>query len=205
MKKILSFVLMCLMAGVLNAENAYDVRSTLPVGEGNPYSQNPFTIPEALSQYSGYRTDFKKVSAIDFSALHWNHFVSIFTNTGKKVYRSNFLEYLNVIEAEEEDEDYEPQYQQYPEGTVLFKEHFISENGSPGAPTQLSIMIKHPKGYDEKGGNWEYVQLTKDGQIVVRGSSKDQVVDQMCAQCHMNVADKDYIFALNYKDTSMDE
>lgn len=180
----------------------------LPVitkGEANPYLQTPFTVPKNLS-ITDYRKSYRKVSAIDFSALHWNHFVSIFvTKDGAKPYRKNFLEYLTVIEMEEEDEEYEPTFLPYPVGTVFVKEHFISKDGQPGPATQLSVMKKHAPGYDAAGGNWEYIQLTAAGKIVVQGHSQDPVVDSMCAQCHSNIADRDYIFSLNYKDTSTDE
>lgn len=177
----------------------------IPKGEANPYLQSPFTVPSQL-QMANYRKMYRKVSAIDFSALHWNHFVSIFvTQGGAKPYRKNFLEYLTVIEMEEEDEEYDPTFMHYPVGTIFVKEHFISKDGKPGPATQLSIMKKHEPGYDKAGGDWEYIQLTADGNVVVQGHSQDPVVDSMCAQCHSNIADRDYIFSLNYKDTSTDE
>lgn len=177
----------------------------IPRGESNPYLQSPFTVPKDLG-ITDYRKHLTKVSAIDFSALHWNHFVSIFvTPDGAKSYRKNFLEYLTVVEMEEEDEEYEPTFTPYPTGTIFVKEHFISKDGKPGQATQLSVMKKHPPGYDNEGGNWEYIQLTSNGKIIVQGHSKDPSINSMCAQCHKNIADRDYIFSLNYKDTSTDE
>ncbi|MEJ2681442.1 MAG: cytochrome P460 family protein [Gammaproteobacteria bacterium] len=175
----------------------------LPKGEAEPYRQPVFAVPEALHEdMADYRHRFNRVSAISYSALHWNHFVSIFAapNGAATVYRNNFKEYMTLVEREDDGDDYEPSFQQYPVGTVFVKEHFISEGGHAGNPTQLSVMKKHAAGYDFSGGDWEYIQIGFSGKVMARGNSENPVVKALCSNCHSNIANRDYVFSLNYQE-----
>jgi hypothetical protein len=62
----------------------------------------------------------------------------------------------------------------------------------------ILVMKKHPKGYDDKNGNWEYMKFSTDGHTLLRGKASQPQVDKQCAGCHINVADRDYIFGTFY-------
>jgi len=169
-------------------------------GEPNPYDQSPFAVPEAYAEHmTDYRKKWDHVSPINYSALHWNHFVSIFMNHSDEIYKHNYIEFLKLEEMLEEDEEYDPEFKLYPEGVIFIKEHFLSENGSPGKPTILSIMIKREPGYDPKYNDWEYVHASETGQVIISGNSSSPAIMQMCLECHANMADRDYIFSLSHK------
>ncbi|MFT4925984.1 MAG: hypothetical protein ACI8WB_002079, partial [Phenylobacterium sp.] len=100
-------------------------------------------------------------------------------------------------DEEEEDDDGEvvSKFKSYPVGTMIAKEGFTSHQGKPGDPTFLVIMKKHKKGYDPTNGNWEYMQFTTDGKTMLRGKGSDPAITTQCAGCHINVADRDFVFS----------
>ncbi len=195
-KKVATLVFIPLMTYAIVALGEFNI----PKGEDNPYAVNVFKSPQGYEEkIDNYRKTWQRVSAIDFSALHWNHYVSIFMNQDVDVYRNNFKEYLMVEEMEEEDEEYEPDYQHYQAGTMFIKEHYIATEGRPGDPSQLSIMIKRDPGYDPEFGDWEYIQSDEKGSVLMSGNSHDAAIKKACLDCHANMAERDFIFALNYK------
>ena len=142
------------------------------------------------------------MSGFELSALHWNQFVTIFVNQSADIYRHNYLEYLRVTqddydeeEDENEDGDIISRFKSYPVGTIIAKEGYDSSNGKPGIPLFIVMMKKHPPGYDPKFGDWEYMKFTADGKTLLQGKSSEPQVNAQCAQCHINVGDRDYIFS----------
>jgi hypothetical protein len=86
----------------------------------------------------------------------------------------------------------------YPDGTMIAQEGYTSHEGKPGVPTFVVFMKKHPKGYDDKNCNWEYMKFSADGQTLLRGKASDPAVATQCSGCHMNVADRHYVFGTTY-------
>ena len=100
-------------------------------------------------------------------------------------------------EEPQEDVDSEgsnSEFELFVPGTVLLKEHYKSENGQPGAPETITLMIKREKGYDPKAGDWEYSQFETNGKMLMEGNSQRSKIFQNCTECHANIKERDYIF-----------
>lgn len=171
---------------------------------GGPFSVQPFEIPEQFKAHlKDYRSTWPRMTGFEYSGLHWNQFIVVYLNKGADVYRNNYSEYLRFYQDfdeddyEDEDDIPEPSFEFYPVGTVVLKENFVASGGVPNTPVSVTMMIKHEPGYDEAGGNWEYVQFDAAGNTILQGNSQDTKVDKACSSCHINIADRDYIFA-NY-------
>lgn len=186
--------------------------AVIPANAKDPL-QNPFNITqfkankENQALYGNYRKKWMRVTGFELSSLHWNQFVTVFLSNSPEIYRANYLEYLRESQDDYDDEDEDEDapsksnYTLYPVGTVIAKEGYTSHKGKPGAPTFLVLMKKHDKGYDDENGNWEYLQFAPDGQPLLRGSAKDPQVMAQCAGCHINVAERDYIFTTFFSGT----
>jgi hypothetical protein len=166
---------------------------------GTPFDVYPFVVPQNISvDLSNYRNQWDRLTGFEYSGLHWMQFIVVYSNTGKEVFLHNYKTYLDQFEAEEEEEDFDGSFQKYSEGAVVVKENYNSDHGRPGQATTLTIMIKHAPGYDADNGDWEYMQTDVSGNILLRGNSADVNVNKTCAECHANVAERDYVFSTFY-------
>lgn len=164
---------------------------------GDPFKQSLFTLPEKYEkEFSNYRNRYKRMSGFEFSGLHWNNFVVVYSGFDESVYQKNYLEYLRFmnIDEEEEDED-EIEYSPYPVGAVVVKENYRNEGSLPREPMTLTIMKKMAPGYDPKNGDWFYLQSDRDGKILVEGNHGDPTVAKVCSDCHRNIQERDFIFS----------
>lgn len=155
--------------------------------------------------YGDYRSNWRRLSGFELSSLHWNQFVAVFINQSEEIYRNNYIEYLRSSQDDwdDEDEDEEEtettsQFKAYPVGTIVAKEGFDSSEGKPGNATFISIMRKREKGFDSANGDWEYLQFDANGQTLLKGKATQTNVQTQCAACHVNVADRDYVFSTFY-------
>ncbi len=164
-----------------------------------PYQQTEFKIPESYQEnIKGYPSSWRRLSGYEYSALHWDQFVVVYTNNGGDIYANNHFEFMRIYEEDLDYEEGEASYKDYAVGTILLKESFLSQNSRPGLSLLLSGMIKREKGYDSAFGDWEYFQSKKNGEIIVSGNSKDAEIQTMCIGCHSNIQDKDFVFATHY-------
>lgn len=170
------------------------------LGIYDPSQPSPFIIPEKYETVlKNYRSKWGHVVGLERSALHWNHGIAIFMNRGSDVYLKNYIGYLKTLEDDfEEEEDGDDLYSSYPEGTIVLKENYTLKNEIPHAPTTITMMIKREQGYDKKFGNWQYVQFTDKGAIVLDGNSSDVGVTTTCIDCHVNIKERDYLFSRYY-------
>lgn len=197
LKLILVFSSLQIMSGISFAENA--INGAQPAQ--NPFEMMPFALPKSESNlYSDYRTKWTRLTGFEYSGLHWQQFVSIYVNKGADTYRDNYLAYLSLYrDDEDEDEDEKAEqantFKEYDLGTIFLKENYLSKAGQPGTPSSLTIMIKREEGYDQAGGNWEYIQTDTQGNVLMQGSSQSAVIKQVCSECHSNMAERDYVFS----------
>ena len=89
-------------------------------------------------------------------------------------------------------------FYKYDTGTIFVKENYATNNGSPGQPLTLTIMIKREKGYDPDMGDWQYIQSDVSGKIIFDGASNNKRLYQACISCHANIKERDYIFSTYY-------
>lgn len=161
----------------------------------SPYEVQLFNTPAASQQViANYRSRWSRLTGFEYSGLHWNQFISVYTNTGETTYKNNYMEYITWFE-DPEDEDNNPVYAKYPEGAIILKENFSAESGKPGTPISVTAMIKRGKDYDPGKGNWEYLQFDAKGNILLQGNSSNSAVSENCANCHSHVENRDYIFS----------
>ena len=168
--------------------------------QANPFGVYPFESPkEYAEKLENYRNTWTRVTGFEHSGLHWQQFVVVFINKDADVYEHNYNEYLRYYQDYDEDEDEDeitpPNFRSYSAGTIILKENFASEKGIPDNALTVTLMIKHEAGYDPSNGDWEYVQYSKNGNVIIAGNSQDPVVKEACASCHLNIADRDYVFA----------
>jgi hypothetical protein len=143
------------------------------------------------------------LTGYEASGLHWNQFISLSMNKGIKEYKKNYALYLQSFLEDDDDEDEDEEetsatqskYKTYPVGTTIVKENYLSDQGKPGDLSSVTVMHKREKGFDTGAGDWEYFQFGSDGQLFFRGGSKKLVVKHSCHSCHMNVAERDFVFA----------
>ncbi len=163
--------------------------------EKSPYQVELFDTPAAFHEsLKHYRSQWLRLTGFEYSGLHWNQFISVYTNTGEETYKNNYLQYIRWYE-DPDDEENKPVYTTYPEGAVILKENFASENGKPGMPISVTAMIKRGNNYDPSNGNWEYLQFDAKGNILLQGNSSNELVAETCANCHRHVDGRDYIFS----------
>lgn len=171
------------------------VLSPLTLNGDEPYQVDLFELPDShQSQLQNYRQKWARLTGFEYSGLHWNQFISVYTDKGSDTYQHNYLQYITWYEDPDEFEG-TPNYKDYPVGAVVLKENFAVEDGKPGESLSVTAMIKHAPGFDEANGNWEYLQFDAQGNILLRGNSRDENVEKNCASCHRHVADRDYIFS----------
>lgn len=168
----------------------------------DPFSVSPFDIPEQYqSELSDYRSNWDRLTGFEYSGLHWEQFIVVYINKDSDVYKYNFAEYERFYQDNDEDEvdeDAQPNFRLYSPGTIVLKENFSGESGSPDTPISITMMIKHKPGYDSRHGDWEYVQFAPDGQLIMNGKATDPVIQSACSGCHINMESRDYIFANYY-------
>jgi hypothetical protein len=75
----------------------------------------------------------------------------------------------------------------YPAGTVLVKEKYAAPAG--GEPEIMTIMIKREKGFNPKGGDWEYAVAGGKG-VTFRERGKLP----KCQSCHASRKTQDFVF-----------
>lgn len=155
--------------------------------------------------YGDYRRKWNRLSGFELSSLHWNQFVAVFINQSEDVYRNNYIEYLRTSQDDWDDEDEDEEetetvskFKPYPVGTIVVKEGFDSSQGKPGEALFISIMKKREKGFDTANGDWEYMQFDPRGKTMLKGKATKANVQAQCAGCHLNVADRDYVFSTFY-------
>ncbi len=76
---------------------------------------------------------------------------------------------------------------QFAVGTVIVKAKL--HKADDVEPHQLGIMIKRSKGFDPPAGDWQYLFVEEDGQIVDDADSLSN-----CRDCHQRRAAQDYVF-----------
>lgn len=171
-------------------------------------ANNPLECKKsAIKEFSEFNLDqyskWSWLSGYEYSGLHWNQFISVYTNIATREYKNNYAMYIKeFLDDDDEDEEEEPAltpqqkgYMLYPTGTVFVKENYLADAGKPGQLVSVTVMVKHESGFDEEGGNWEYLQFSATGQLVFRGDSKNPAARTVCAGCHINVKERDNVFS----------
>ena len=191
-----------ILAGFLAAFPAIQSTADQTGDDNTAYRIQIFEIDESvLPGAQNYQKEWLRLTGFELSGLHWEQFVVVYTNEGDKTYRHNFVQYSAWFD-DPEDEDNEPQYRQYPIGTVLIKENYSIAQGKPDKPVSITAMVKQKEGFNSEGGDWEYIQFDHTGKLLLRGSGKDPYVSKTCASCHENVSDRDFIFSNIYSSAS---
>jgi Cytochrome P460 len=78
-------------------------------------------------------------------------------------------------------------YPRFDVGSVLVREMFLKQTDP--TPQQITAMVKRPKGFNKKTGDWEYFTFNgADLKLQKRESVSS------CSKCHNKAANTDYVF-----------
>jgi hypothetical protein len=161
----------------------------------------PFTPPPNAGIPADYRQRWRALTKLAFSGMHWNQSVVVYSNAPDDTYQHN----QNTWWEQEQNsgwssnEDQAAPFHTYARGTVLVKEGFNVDAKGRHMPTFLAVMVKREGGFDPEHGDWEYLQSTPQGQVMLRGSFSSAPVRAACGECHSNVAERDYVFSTTGK------
>lgn len=177
-------------------EDAATIASNLP-------KEDPF-----LSNIRNYRKDYRQVSDIEFSGMHWNSGISIFVKPGKTLenYMSNFEVFVEEFDSlgSGDSTEFVDMYKKYPLGSILVKEHYrekyVGTSPLDHTPSFMTVMIKREEGYDPIIQDWQFMKLTTDGEVLIEGNSNNLAVRALCVECHRNVSSRDFVFSTYYED-----
>jgi len=86
----------------------------------------------------------------------------------------------------------------FPAGSILAKESFVNNDGSPGDPGPLFIMEKREAGYDSTNGDWKYAMIV-NGKVARVGNGMAGSPVQFCSACHTAVKATDYVYGTGTK------
>jgi hypothetical protein len=172
-----------------------------PVSEGSAkVVASPFKIPEKYSELlNGYRGNWTSLTGFEFSGLHWGQYISLYVSKDPDRYVKNYLEYVRIYlnqDIDESDESTEEKhFENYTTGTIFLKENYLAQNGKPGTPSTVTVMIKQNPGYDPAGHDWQFLQFDVNGNILFDGNTQEPATQQMCIKCHGNMAERDFVFS----------
>lgn len=164
---------------------------------GEATSVGVFEPPHKGGVVKDYASRWFQLNEIEPSTMHWGQNVRVFMNGNVDVYVHNY----RLLQALWSDDigvlDDRIDYWDYPRGAVLVKENFVPVGLSDYRPLTLTVMIKREPGYDPQYGDWEYLQSDVKGNVLLRGNSQDDAVRSACMGCHINVAERDYVYSIN--------
>jgi len=75
---------------------------------------------------------------------------------------------------------------QMPPGAVLVSQHTVHGNGTPAG---AFAMVKRDPGFFPEGGDWEWIAIGSDDNVVARGKLA------ACARCHADAV-ADFVFPI---------
>ncbi|QTD48431.1 cytochrome P460 family protein [Sulfidibacter corallicola] len=185
---------------LLSGEIQEPAEGPLPVNDLLAQSSSRFAAPkdtDLARLVEGYRTDWERVSGLVFSGMHWQQSVVVYVNRASDVYRHNRQAYLEEFQRAGEDEDdpeSAPTYRTYPRGTVILKEAFRIADGQSATPLNLSLMVKREAGFDSALGDWEFIQIAAEGDLIIRGTSENPASRALCTDCHLNMKHRDFVY-----------
>lgn len=146
-----------------------------------------------------FRTEFKKLSTLEFSGLHGNRNLQVYINKNASAFVNNHQNYRRKFEADDDDAGSSVDgYVAYPAGTIIVAAHYdpkIKKVTPQVMPDFVTMMLKRAPGYDPDNGNWQYVKVTNKGRVIVDGSAQNYAARVVCVECHRNVRNRDNIFA----------
>lgn len=163
-----------------------------------PFGKKPdFRPPAGEDIPANYRSTWQRVSNLAVSGLHWQQWIVVYASPKyADTYRHNRKLWCDQFSADElAGTTANDKYGPYAPGTVLVKESFSGPDAKHLSPVFLAMMLKREPGFDTKHGDWEYMRVAPDGEVLMRGSLKDPVTRETCGSCHLNVAERDYVFA----------
>jgi hypothetical protein len=187
------------------------------LGAFNSEAATPFKVPEQYgNDLKDYREKFIRLTRLEFSGLHWNQGIVIYINRNYKTYVDNYIGYLKLSEGlededpcEEGDDPEEDEcvelFSDYAAGTIVLKENYLLKDRVPETPLMVTLMIKHEPGYDPEHGDWEYAQFDSSGKLIISGNATDPNVNKVCAECHINMSGRDYLFSTFYMPQNSDK
>lgn len=132
------------------------------------------------------------------SATHWNRIIISEGVADDGVYAANFR---IAHDPEQEDETLRT-YRRYPVGATITKHHFATLADAQAWKNEefITRMVRTESAHGPDQDPWRYERIAADGQQVVEGFADQPSVRIQCAGCHVNAAQRDFIFTTHLGD-----
>lgn len=75
----------------------------------------------------------------------------------------------------------------YPVGSVIVRERLPAPEAT--TPDLLAVMVKRPRGFNPKGGDWEFLTVNGGLTKITRRQKKGS-----CLDCHASQRGRDFVF-----------
>lgn len=122
----------------------------------------PFDEAQVIEMASQYATALERINAQPFTSQHAiAASVSVYVDSGA-------AEMFRMLDPEA------PVDLDFPEGTLIVKEHLDAE----GSPDGFNLMYRGPEGYDPMASDWYWARVTADGTAAESGAIG------YCISCH---------------------
>jgi hypothetical protein len=123
-----------------------------------------------------------------YSASHWQHTILTYASDDAGVYAANFL----IAQDPEHENEVERNFEPYPPGAHLIKEHLGADSSAPPMFSTSMIRTTVPHGPDDDP--WLYERREADGTVSLHGYADNPLVRAQCASCHQNAQRRDFVF-----------
>lgn len=132
------------------------------------------------------------------SATHWGRAIVTAGEVEDGVYAAN---YRTAHDPEQEVETLRL-YRRYPAGAIITKHHFATLADAQGWKNEefITRMVRTPVGHGPDQDPWRYERIAADGEHVVDGFADQPQVRALCAGCHANAQQRDFIFTTHLGD-----
>lgn len=125
---------------------------------------------------AGYQGWPRYNSAPYLSATHGNHYVNNYANDDAEAY--GLFEKAGTL----------------PVGSVIAKDSFSITSTGGILLGPLFVMQKMPSGFNSGAGDWKYVMIQPDGDVLGETGGHQSEAVEYCIACHLAVEDQDHLF-----------
>ncbi len=129
-----------------------------------------------IDSVSGYQawTRFNRVPYL--SQVHGNHYLN---NYGNEL-AGSYADYPDGLDM--------------PEGAILAKDSFSITGSGEILLGPLAVMIKMAAGFNPVSGDWRYVQIAPNGQVLGETNGENSERVDYCIACHIMKESSDHLF-----------
>ncbi|MGI9335589.1 MAG: cytochrome P460 family protein [Gammaproteobacteria bacterium] len=129
-----------------------------------------------LTAIAGYQSWTRYNASPYLSATHGNHYLNNYVNATGAAY-GRFEEAGTL-----------------PPGTVIAKDSFSVTSTGGILLGPLAVMEKMPAGFSPSTGDWKYIEVLPDGELLGETNGRHAERVDYCIDCHLAVEAQDHLF-----------